>query len=92
MFRDVYEHLDYDRSATYQIKIKGLLDPALYANVPSVRVTQETSDRDHPVTMITAVFANQQELWEAIQMIHQHGYPLISIVCVRVPNNNHIRA
>lgn len=84
MYRDIYEHINNQNPATYQIKVKGRLNNALCVLFSDATITIETADTQHPITMITVDVQNQKHLWELLSHLHDHNYPMIALSCVTV--------
>jgi hypothetical protein len=74
----------------YQIKFKGNLSSSLKILAKRFRVTIETSDVAHPVTMLTGELSGQTELLEVLDALHKQGHSIISMACIEViSDDNH---
>ena len=84
--KHIYENIDIDQPAEYQVKVKGnlqLLEKILEI-YQTVQVTSESADPDHQICMITISNINQQQLFVFIKMLLRFHYPIISVVCSNV--------
>jgi hypothetical protein len=88
---EFFNHLEHDRSAIYQIKVKGRVSNTIVSVFDkSVEITLETSDPDKPITMLTGQINNQEELMRVLHVLYSKRYPIISVACIEVPKENEI--
>ena len=88
MFKTIYEQLTPGQPAVYQIKFKGILSSSLKKLTKHLRVTTESYDAQHPVTMLTGQLSGQAELLVLMNAIHKDGYSIISLTCIEIPADN----
>ncbi len=88
MFKTIYEQLTPGQPAVYQIKFKGSISSSLEKLTKNLRVSTESFDTQHPVTMLTGQFKGQTELLNLMNAIHKEGYSIISVACIEIPADN----
>lgn len=84
--KHIYEHINIDNPAEYQIKVKGNLQllKKILAIYETLQVTSESTDPNHQICMITIGSTNQQKLFVFINMLLRFHYPIISVVCSNI--------
>jgi len=84
--KHIYENINIDQPADYQVKVKGnlqLLEKVL-SIYQSIQVTSESADPNVQICMIRLRCASQQNLFAFISMLLRYHYPIISIACSNV--------
>ena len=84
--KHIYENINIDQPAEYQIKVKGnlqLLEKILEI-YQSIQVTSESADPDHQICMIRIRSTTQQNLLTFINMLLRYHYPIISVACSHI--------
>ena len=73
------ESLQFDQTATYQIKVQGRLDERWAHWFDGMSITFEPSDDGSTVTVLTGPVADQAALYGLINRMRDLGLPLISV-------------
>ena len=84
--RNIYEHIDIDTPAYYQVKVKGDLKRlmTLLKSYNPARITSETTDSEHQVYMITLNNMTQTRLFGLVSTLLHYQYPVIAVNCTHV--------
>lgn len=84
--KTIYEHIDIDTPANYQVKVKGDLKRlmTLLKSYNPARITSETTDHDHQVYMITLNNMTQPRLFALVSTLLHYQYPVIAVNCTQV--------
>jgi hypothetical protein len=83
MMKAAKQKLTPDQSATYQIKVPGLLDESWSEWAGGMTITVENGDVGPPTTALTGVVADQAALQSLLRRLYSLGLPLISVSWVR---------
>lgn len=78
-----YQKLTLDQSATYLIKVPGVLDGKWldWNGGLAVDVERDGSDESEPITTLT-ITVDQAALHGLLRHLYSLGLPLISVVCI----------
>ena len=79
--KQVRQKLTLDRSATYQIKVPGLLDESWSDWDRKITITIDSDADGLPVTTLTGK-VDQAALQGLLRRLYSMGLPLISVNCV----------
>lgn len=84
--RTIYEHIDIETPANYQVKVKGDLKRlmTLLKSYNPTRITSETTDSDHQIYMITLNNMTQTRLFGLVSTLLHYQYPVIAVNCTHV--------
>ncbi|GEM_PF-1874445 len=88
--KNIYENIDIDELAEYQIKVKGDIDllKKLIRQMGNYEITSETADTDYQICMIRTTQINQRYLFKLIGLLIQKHYAVVSIICSNIPKKN----
>jgi hypothetical protein len=92
--KTIYEHIDINIPADYQVKVKGDLKRLITLLKPydPTHISSETADTDHQVYMIRLSNMTQSRLFLLIGMLLHYKFPVISINCTQVmPKKTDVR-
>jgi hypothetical protein len=73
------ESLQFDQTATYQIKVHGRLDERWAHWFDGMSIAFEPAGDDSTVTVLTGPVADQAALYGLINRVRDLGLPLISV-------------
>ena len=73
------ESLQFDQTATYQIKVQGRLDERWAQWFDGMSIAFEHSEDGSTVTVLTGLVIDQAALYGLINRIRDLGLPLISV-------------
>ena len=73
------ESLQFDRTATYQIKVEGRLDERWARWFDGMSIAFERSEDGSTVTVLTGSVIDQAALYGLINRMRDLGLPLISV-------------
>ena len=79
---DRIQKLTLDQSATYQIKVPGILDESWKDWIEGIKITIETGE-GLAITTLTAPL-DQAGLHGLLRRLYSLGVPLISVICIEV--------
>lgn len=84
--KNIYERIDINQLAEYQIKVKGDVEPLqrLVLQYASCSFTTETTDTDYQICMITVPRINQRNLFALVNLLIRNHYPVISVFCSQI--------
>jgi hypothetical protein len=75
----VYQKINLDQPATYQIKVQGRLDENLSDWVEGMTITVEREDDGSPITTLSGVLFDQAALQGLLRRLYTLGLPLIEV-------------
>ncbi len=73
------ESLQFDQTATYQIKVQGRLDERWIHWFDGMSIAFERAEDGSTVTVLTGAVADQAALYGLINRVRDLGLPLISV-------------
>ncbi len=68
-----------DKPATYKIRVQGALDASWSDRVGGMTIVVSSKPDTPPVTTLTGVIANQDELERVLNTLYDLGLPLMSV-------------
>ena len=88
--KNIYEHIDINQTAEYQIKVKGDIEPIqrLVQQYANCSFTSETTDTDYQICMITVPKINQRNLFALVNLLIRNHYPVISVFLLSYPKKS----
>ena len=85
--KNIYEHIDINQLAEYQIKVKGDIEPLqrLIQQYANCSITSETTDTNYQICMITITKINQRNVFAMVNLLIRNHYPVVSVFCSHIP-------
>jgi hypothetical protein len=75
----LHDYLKFNFPANYRICVKGFLDDSWSDRLSGFRISNEVSDRESPVVMLTGRIHDQTELIGVLNGLYEMHLPILSV-------------
>jgi len=77
--------IPFDRPATYQISVQGLIDPDWSDRVAGMTICLTAEEASPPVTTLQGELGDQAALAGVLNTLYELHLPVLSVLCLSYP-------
>jgi hypothetical protein len=84
--------IPFDRPATYQISVQGLIDPDWSDRLGGMTIGLVTEEACPPVTTLKGELSDQAALAGVLNTLYELHLPVLSVLCLSYPPGHRVEA
>ena len=84
--------IPFDRPATYQISVQGLIDPNWSDRLAGMTIGLITAEACPPVTTLKGELRDQAALVGVLNTLYELHLPVLSVLCLSYPPGHRVEA